>query len=161
MIEGNQTGAVAVSPEQMRVIEAFGDRITCCLTGRETGGKYSAFLVETPPGSGPPPHYHQREDEGFMVLEGRVEFFRDGEWLEVPPGSAVFAPQGSVHAFRNVGDTMLRQLIHTAPAGFEDFFGAMAEEWQREGGVDMGEVVRRSGEFGIVYPLMETGACAG
>ena len=161
MIEETQTGVVAVAPERMLVLEAFGDRVTFCLTGLETGGKYSAFLTETAPGCGPPPHYHEREDEWFVVLEGRAEFFRDGEWSEVPQGSSVFAPRGSVHAFRNAGDTMLRQLVHTSPAGFENFFGAMAEEWRREGGVDMDEVIRRSADFGIRFPLMETGASEG
>lgn len=155
MIENSPKEVMAVTPDRMAVHEAFGDRAIFHLTGRETGGRYTSFVLETPPGSGPPPHLHHREDEWFVVLEGRVEFFRDGEWSEVPTGSAVFAPRGSVHAFRNIGDTMLRQLIHTAPSGFEDFFAAMAEEWRREGGVDMQRVVERSAEFGIEFPLME------
>lgn len=140
-----------VPPSGALRIEAFGDRVTFHLTGADTGGKYTCFVVETPPGSGPPPHRHDREDEWFLVLEGRAEFFKDGGWTEVPVGSAVFAPRGSVHAFRNVGDTVLRQVIHTSPSGFEDFFAAMAEEFHRDGGPDMERVVAVSAEFGIHY----------
>jgi uncharacterized cupin superfamily protein len=28
----------------------------------------------TPPGGGPGPHYHEREDEWFYIIEGRVSF---------------------------------------------------------------------------------------
>jgi len=142
---------VARTPAQMRVHQAFGDKVTFLLTGAETGGSYCVFQVETPPGSGPPPHWHEREDEWFHVLEGRAEFLRNGEWVEVPEGSAVFAPRGSVHAFRNVGDAVLRQLIQTAPAGFEDFFAAMEQEFHREGGPDRERVTELSAGFGIFY----------
>jgi quercetin dioxygenase-like cupin family protein len=142
---------VALTPDRMRVHGAFGDRATFLLTGEQTGGRYCVFLLETPPGGGPPPHRHEGEDEWFHVLEGRAEFLRDGEWVEVPAGSAVFAPRGSVHAFRNVGDTVLRQVIQTAPAGFEDFFAALEKEFQRDGGPDMERVGELSAEFGIFY----------
>jgi quercetin dioxygenase-like cupin family protein len=149
---------VVATPANMKVFEAFGDRVTFHLTGKETGGKYTAFFVETLPGNGPPPHRHEREDEWFHVLEGEAEFFSDGQWTKVGAGSSVFAPRGSVHAFRNAGDTMLRQLIHTAPSGFEDFFAAIASEWHAAGGVDMDRVVAVSADFGITYPpLNQTG----
>jgi quercetin dioxygenase-like cupin family protein len=144
-----------VLPSDMKVMEAFGDRVTFRLTGKETGGAYTAFLIETPPGGGPPPHLHEREDEWFHVLEGEVEFFSGGQWTRVEAGSSVFAPRGSVHAFRNVGSTILRQLVHTAPSGFEDFFAAMAAEWQAGGGPDMGRIVSISAEFGITYPEVD------
>lgn len=144
-----------VEPSEMKVLEAFGDRVTFRLTGAETGGKYTAFVVETPPGGGPPPHVHDREDEWFHVLEGEVEFFSGGQWSKVEAGSSVFAPRGSLHSFRNVGTTILRQLVHAAPSGFEDFFAAMAAEWQAEGGPDMERIVALSAEFGITYPAME------
>jgi quercetin dioxygenase-like cupin family protein len=140
-----------VLPSQAPVVEAFGDRVTFLLTAAQTGGKYTSFLTETPPGSGPPPHWHDREDEWFLVLDGQAEFFKDGAWTPVPTGSAVFAPRGSVHAFRNAGDTMLRQLIHTSPSGFEDFFTRMAGEFHRDGGPDMARVVEISAGFGIHF----------
>lgn len=141
-----------VTPADMKVLEAFGDRVTFHLTGKDTGGNITAFLVETAPGGGPPPHRHEREDEWFHVLEGEAEFFSDGRWTKVSAGSSVFAPRGSVHAFRNAGDTVLRQWIHTSPSGFEDFFAVIAAEWHAEGGPDMGRIVAISADFGITYP---------
>ena len=140
-----------VPPAGARVFHAFGDTASFHLTGEETGGAYTMFVNVTAPGGGPPPHRHEHEDEWFYVLEGRAEFFQDGVWTEVPAGTSVFMPRGSVHAFRNAGDTPLRQIIHTAPSGFETFFARIAEEFNREGGPDMERVVGISGEFGISY----------
>jgi hypothetical protein len=64
----------------------------------------------------------------------------------------VFALRGSIHSFRNVGETILRQLVHVVPSGFEDFFATMAGEWQAEGGPDMDRIVSISADFGISYP---------
>lgn len=140
-----------ILPGQGRVVEAFGDQATFLLTGDQTGGRYTSFVSVTAPGCGPPPHWHEYEDEWFYVMEGKVEFLRHGEWTEVPPGTSVFMPRGTVHSFRNVGDTPLKQLIHTAPSGFETFFTRCAAEFNREGGCDMAKVAEISAEHGIHY----------
>jgi quercetin dioxygenase-like cupin family protein len=143
--------ASVVLPGQGRVVEAFGEHVTFLLTGEQTGGCCTAFLNVTPPGGGPPPHWHEHDDEWFYVLEGRVEFLKQGEWTEVPPGTSVFMPRGMVHSFRNVGDTPLKQLIHTAPSGFETFFTRSAAEFDREGGPDLAAIAEIGAEHGIHF----------
>lgn len=140
-----------VLPGEAKIYQAFGDTAAFHLTGDQTGGRYTMFVNVTAPGGGPPPHRHDHEDEWFYVVEGRAEFFQDGVWTEVPPGTVVFMPRGSVHAFRNAGDTPLKQIIHTAPSGFETFFARIAEEFNRDGGPDMTRVVEISAEHGIHY----------
>ena len=110
------------------------------------------FTDITPPGGGPPPHYHVHDDEWFHVLEGRAAFFKDGEWTEVPPGTSVFIPKGTVHAFKNVGEAPLKQLITISPSGFETFFARSAEEFAKEGGPDMKRLTEIAGEHGIMFP---------
>ncbi len=143
---------VTRDPAGMEIVEAFGDKAVFHLTGEDTGGKFCLFTLETPPGGGPPPHCHAREDEWFLVREGSAEFLLNGEWAPVPVGSSVFAPMGTVPSFRNAGQTPLILTIQTAPAGFERFFGEMAAEFQKQGGPDMAEVVRISEGYGITYP---------
>lgn len=109
------------------------------------------WIEVTPPGGGPPPHYHLNEDEWFFPLEGRVEFFKDNAWTEVPIGSAVFMPRGVVHTFRNSGDKPLNMLIHAAPSGFETFFARCAEEFAKPNPPDMSRIVEISAEHGIHY----------
>ncbi len=133
------------------MIRAFGDEVIMHLEGTETGGTVSLWTNITPPGGGPPPHYHLNEDEWFVVQEGRVSFLVEGEWQEVPVGGVVFAPRGSVHTFRNTGDEPLRMLISTSPAGFETFFSRCAEEFDKPGGPDMERIVEISAEHGIHF----------
>ena len=141
----------AVPPSGGRVIQAFGDEIIIHLSAEDTGGKYAMFTDLTPPGGGPPPHYHLNEDEWFFVLEGRVEFYKDNVWAEVPVGTAVFTPRGMVHAFRNPGDKPLRMLIQTAPAGFESFLICCADEFAKPGPPDMKRIIEISAEYGIHF----------
>ena len=101
--------------------------------------------------AGRPPHYHLHEDEWFFPLEGRVEFFKDGAWSEVPLGTAVLMPRNVVHTFRNVGDTPLRMLIQTTPSGFEDFFEACAAEFAGSSPPEMERIVAISAGYGIHY----------
>ena len=45
------------------------------------------------------------------------------------PGECVYAPRGSVHAFKNNNDQTIRVFINIAPSGFERFFAEAAEWW--------------------------------
>jgi len=107
--------------------------------------------IIAPPGQGPPPHYHENEDECFVVQEGRMSFFIDGQWREVEPGTMVFAPKRSVHTLKNVGDTPARVLCSAAPSGFEIFFAKCEKEFQKPGGPDMARIAEISAEHGIHY----------
>ena len=140
-----------VPPPAGKIIRAFGDEVTIHLSGTDTGGQLTMWTEATPPGGGPPPHYHLNEDEWFFPLEGRVEFFKDNAWTEVPIGSAVFMPRGVVHTFRNSGDKPLKMLIHAAPSGFETFFARCAEEFAKPNPPDMSRIVEISAEHGIHY----------
>jgi quercetin dioxygenase-like cupin family protein len=80
------------------------------------------MLELTPPGGGPPPHSHSREDEVFTVLEGEYELLSEGQWIKVPVGEPVFGPRGHVHTFRNLGSTPGQMMIFISPAGIEKFF---------------------------------------
>lgn len=134
---------------QGRVIRAFGDEITLLMTGRDTGGAYTAFIERTLPGGGPPPHFHEREDEWFFVLEGTVSFFVEGRWHDAQPGDFVFAPRRSVHTFKNNTSQPTRILIHTSPSGFEDFFAEAEQEFSRPGGPDLARAVAIAAKHGI------------
>jgi quercetin dioxygenase-like cupin family protein len=135
-----------------RIIRAFGDELHLHLGGAETGGRFAMFTVVTQPGGGPPPHIHRDEDEWFHVLEGRVEFFHEGAWTEVPAGSSIFMPRNSFHTFRNIGDVPLKQLIHTSPAGFEVFFQRCEEVFAKGGPPDMDTLIQIAGEHGLSFP---------
>ena len=142
---------VIIPPDGGNVLQAFGEQVTVKLAGGQTRGSLSLWVEVTPPGGGPPPHYHLNEDELFLVQRGRVQFLVDGRWAEPGEGSVVYVPRGNVHAFRNAGDAPSQMWILTTPAGFETFFARCAAEFARPGGPDMPKVMSVSAEHGIHF----------
>lgn len=137
---------------EARVIRAFGDEMRLHLGSCDTGGKFTLWTNITPPGGGPPPHFHENEDEWFLPLTGAAEFFSDGEWRSVPPRTSVFMPRGSIHAFRNPNSDPLEMLIQTIPGGFDLFFEECAREFTASSGPDRDRIVEISAKYGIRYP---------
>jgi quercetin dioxygenase-like cupin family protein len=141
-----------VTPDQVKVMKAFGSELTFHLTGEHTGGRYLMATILAPVGNpGPPSHYHENEDECFLVQEGHMSFFIDGQWHDVEPGSIVFAPRLSVHTLKNVGDTPARVLMSASPAGFDVFYAECEKEFQKPGGPDKARILEISAKHGIHY----------
>ena len=140
-----------IPPTGGNTVRAFGEELIFHLTGAETGGRYTMFTNICPPGGGPPPHYHLNEDEWFLVLEGRAQFFKNNEWMDAPVGTVVYTPRGVVHTFRNPGDRPLKMLCHAAPSGFEVFFSRCGEEFAKGGAPDMARIAAIAGEHGIHF----------
>jgi len=56
------------------------------------------------------PHRHA-EDEFFFVLEGKAEFFLDGERAIGEPYTSFYCPPNSLHGIRNAGEDTLKYLV--------------------------------------------------
>lgn len=92
-----------------------------------TGG--SLLLTESvvPLGGGPPPHIHHRTDEAYYVLEGEIEFSKGNGTFVAKVGSFVFAPKGSLHAFKNIGAEPAKMIAVAIPAGTEGLVRAVGQ----------------------------------
>ena len=109
-------------PKEGRRIGIVGDVYRFLATGEDTAGKYATFEAIVPPGSGPPPHIHSREEESFLVLEGEMTFQLGEERIVAGEGTFLNMPAGSLHCFRNESGKTARLLITVAPAGLEQMF---------------------------------------
>ena len=94
-----------------------GDRYTFLVTGEESGGAYFAMEALVPPGGGPPPHIHTREDETFYLIEGQVEFLLGDRRITAGPGDFVNVPRGTVHCFHNAGTKPPGSCSRSRPRG--------------------------------------------
>jgi len=116
------TRAVITRPGEGRTVAVVGDVYRFLATGEDTNGKYALWEALVPPGGGPPPHVHSREEEGFYILEGEITLTRGDERLVVSAGMFANMPVGTPHAFKNESGKPAKMLISVAPAGLEKMF---------------------------------------
>ncbi len=72
------------------------------------------FMVQYEQGGFAGAHDHPLE-ETYQILEGQVEAEFDGQKYQLGPGDVAWAGVGCVHAFRNIGDGIVRWLETQAP----------------------------------------------
>ena len=109
-------------PAEGRTIAVVGDVYRFLATGEDTNGKYAMWEAIVPPGGGPPPHVHGREEEGFYILEGEITFQIGDERVVARAGMFANMPVGTPHSFKNESNQPAKMLISVAPAGLEEMF---------------------------------------
>lgn len=96
------------------------------VTSYETSGDYDLMLAVTPPHvQGPPPHLHNSFKESFLIIEGEMEFFVDGEIMKIGAGESVDIPPKTLHTFGNKSDSPCKWVNIHSPKGFSAFFEQM------------------------------------
>jgi len=136
----------------------FPDAITLkvLLSGSHTDGSHAIFEDIVMSGVGPGRHVHHNQDETFFFLEGEFIAEVAGEMFEFKPGDIAFVPKGTVHAFKNVGNTpgRLRYVFspaHTIEDMFREFYTAL-----EKGGLSfekMAEISLKHGQEFVGPPL--------
>jgi quercetin dioxygenase-like cupin family protein len=117
--------------------------IAVLVRGEETAGRCAVVVTVEERGTHPPRHLHLREDETLYVIEGSLDVWVAGEWVEAPAGTALFLPRGVEHAL--LAETeKARVLSFFAPAGFERFYGEMATV----GPLDVERLVTTAARYG-------------
>jgi quercetin dioxygenase-like cupin family protein len=133
----------------LKTFKVFGEPIEVLVPGEATGGLSATLTQTSPPGGGPPPHSHANEDETFLVLEGEYDFLEDGQWHKAEHGRAILAKRGSVHTFRNVGNTTGKMLVFLTPAGLEKYLEAISSLSMPQ---DTAQLMAISERYGIAFP---------
>ena len=96
------------------------------VTSYDTSGDYDMMMAETPPQvQGPPPHLHNSFKESFLIIEGEMEFFINGEVIHVKAGESVDIPPKTLHTFGNKTNTTCKWVNIHSPKGFRAFFDTM------------------------------------
>ena len=117
----NNTSTIR-KPNEGRTIAVVGDVYRFMATSEDTNGKYAMWEAIVPPGGGPPPHVHSREEESFYILEGEITFQIGEERVVATAGMFANMPVGTPHSFKNESSQPARVLISVAPAGLEEMF---------------------------------------
>ena len=101
-------------------IDAMGDDYGFRKIRRAVGvTEFGVNAVVTPPGFGGGGHYHDEQQELYMVHRGKVEFeFGDGGRHVLGPGAVARVDAATVRRFRNVGDEDAIYFIVGAKDGY-------------------------------------------
>lgn len=115
-----QTNYVVVPPEGGFKLGSGSWKLTTDLTGG------SIALCEfnnkdTTDWNWVPSHVHTREDEIWYVMEGELTFRINNKLITAGPGSTVFGPRNTMHAYR-ISKAPVRYLLMLSPAGIDKLF---------------------------------------
>jgi len=137
----------------------MGNMITFLVNSGQTNAAFSVTDYLAKPGNEPPAHVHDREDEFFYVLEGRIDAYIGKEVFRAGLYEGVYFPKFVPHTF-TILTLHLRMLILMSPGGFKGYFRDMSEPARslnlpehavNYGAVDMDHATRTGREHGISF----------
>ena len=116
-----------ISSKDGTTFNIMGHEVTVKLHSWDGNDNY-VFAMISPPGSGIPPHVHEKEDEVIYILEGRFEVMVGGEVFQATAGDCLNFVRNIPHAYTNTGATDAKTLWYVSPGkSFEDFFGELSQ----------------------------------
>jgi quercetin dioxygenase-like cupin family protein len=117
---------VAVSAKEGEARWWMGSLAIFKLTAADTNGQMSIIEIVEAPHAEAPRHVHEREDEGFWILEGEATFEVGEQIIHRRAGDYLFGPRGIPHRY-TVGAAGCRMLFIFTPGGFEELVRAISE----------------------------------
>ena len=121
------TSSSSIRPGDTLVNPVTGEAVTFRRTSAQTGGELVEVEVTVEAGGGvAAAHVHPYQTERFEILEGTFELRRGRRKVTATAGDVVTVEPGTVHSFRNVGDTPATFVCEVRPAlQFEQFIETM------------------------------------
>ncbi len=128
-------------------IQVLSDQLRLLLRSADSPSQMSAMVVDVPPGGFVPPHSHDREEEGYFVLDGELALAIGAEERTLAQGDFGHVPPGTLHGYANRGERPVRFLAWTVGGPIDRFFEAMStgvREMPRDAAA-MAEITARFG----------------
>jgi mannose-6-phosphate isomerase-like protein (cupin superfamily) len=129
-----------------------GERARFHASSAQTMGAFAIIELMVEPGNGVPMHVHGKEDEHFIVLEGKLQMAVGARRLDVVTGESITVGMGVAHAWCNASKAPVHMLAVFSPGGIEKMFRELE-------GVDPAEIEAIANRYGtrlIGPPLRET-----
>ena len=128
-----------------------GDGNEWKIMGGQSGGRLAIMEIKyTATRDFREPHVHTREEEGWYVIEGELEFEVGDRTANAGPGTLVWAPRNIPHRYR-VTKAPARYLLIFSPAGMEGLFKEVEEIRKLGAGTPehREELERRRAKYGV------------
>ena len=121
---------VAITPQESPTVLLNGGTMRMLVDSADTHGEWSMAALTENTRYLTPVHRHTW-DESFYVLEGTLTAMLDGRYYELPAGSFLLIPRGTVHAQGNRDSTPVKLLLTMRPSGFEHHLKDRAELYKK------------------------------
>jgi mannose-6-phosphate isomerase-like protein (cupin superfamily) len=125
-----------LAPQDGQPLELASWHMLVKVPAQATGGAFTVLHGRMESRlDGPPAHIHDRHDEAFYVLSGRLRFRLGDNEHEVTAGGMAFASRGLVHGFANPADEPALYLAVISPSGYELYFREVESHLERFGAI--------------------------
>jgi quercetin dioxygenase-like cupin family protein len=119
-------GATLAGGDEGEALWGLGGLLIVKLGAAQTGGRFALLEQRMQRGCSTPLHVHPADEETFIVLEGELGIWVDGDWHRAPAGTIAHIPaERRPHAWK-VESELARTLVLTSP-GHEAFYRAACE----------------------------------
>ncbi|MEI6088318.1 MAG: cupin domain-containing protein [Bacteroidota bacterium] len=92
------------------------------VSSKDTGNNLTVFEYIGNEKGGPPLHYHLKQDEIFIIIDGEYLFKVGDETYTLKTGDTIFLPRKVPHAFAQITDTGKMYFMFQPSGKMEDFF---------------------------------------
>lgn len=117
-----------VPPKGGKDYDWSADHTYVKVSGQDTAGAYTLMEDNLKAAFKLGLHMHRHHAETFYILDGRVDFYVDGDWMTATPGTCLHIPPGVPHAcILAKGETGGRMLMIFQPSGFDDYLAELAK----------------------------------
>jgi len=113
--------AYIAQPAQQQQLEWEAGTLAVLLDGAATDGQLMIGRFDSSEGEGPPYHFHNLEDEVFVMIKGSALVWCDDQEYELTEGGVVYLPRKIPHSYRITSKKADLLMINT-PAGIERLF---------------------------------------
>ena len=77
---------------------------------------FAAHIISQKPGETNRTHFHEKHDEWWVVLSGKINWWIEGEdIIKTKKGDIIFAPRGKQHKIKTVGNQNSLRLAISPP----------------------------------------------
>ncbi len=109
-------------------LQVLSDRLCIKLKSDDSPNRMSVVTVTVPPTGFVPPHTHDKEEESYFMLTGKMVMQLGSQELTVETGDFVHVPAGTIHGYRNDTDQPVRFLAWSIGGAIDQFFTEMSEQ---------------------------------
>jgi mannose-6-phosphate isomerase-like protein (cupin superfamily) len=128
MAPSEEQRPLVLHPGEGRVVRIGVSTVRLLTVSRDTGDRSSVEEIHVPAEfGGPPPHFHQKTNHSWYVIEGELRLSVAGESYDLTPGGFVHIPVGTSHTFANPSADEARMVEFTTPGGFDLYLDELAE----------------------------------